>query len=167
MRAVTITWQAGNGEERALREMTVVSKFSTIAIAGLIAVGATGCGDDESTTPTTQTQTSATTRTAEQQETTRTGTDADNRETRESIDSAVADCEARADELGTIPAAALSAACQEVGDAVKRNLDNADENVDMALADAAKSCSDLAGSIPAGSAHDALSSLCETISSER
>jgi len=166
MRAVTITRQAGNGEERALREMTVVSKFSIIAIAGLIAVGVTGCGDDESTTPTTQTQTSATTQTAEQ-ETTRTGTDADSRETRESIDSAVADCEARADELGTIPAAALSAACQEVGDAVKRNLDNADENVDMALADAAKSCSDLAGSIPAGSAHDALSSLCETISTER
>lgn len=151
-----------------MRERNLVVKPLAIVLIGLFAVVVAGCGSDDETTS--DAQTSATTQ-SDAQTTTSTGTGTDttasSKETRESVDSAVADCEERADELGTIPGAALSAACQEVGDAVKRNLNDADENVDQALTDAAQSCRDLAGNIPAGSARDALDSLCQTISSER
>lgn len=146
-----------------MRKISLISKPWAVVLVGLIAIGIAGCGSDDETTSTTQTSTA--TQTGSQ-----TGSgesDSESRETRESIDNAVADCENQADELSAIPGAALSAACGEVGDAVKRNLNNADENVDQALTDAAQSCRDLAGNIPAGSARDALDSLCETISSER
>lgn len=143
-----------------MRGISVVSKFLAIALVSLVAVGIAGCGSDDESTSTSEAATAT-------QDTTQTSSGAGSEDTRESIDSAVSNCENQADELSAIPGAALSAACQEVGDAFKRNLDNADENVDQALSDAAKSCRDLAGNIPAGSARDALDSLCETISAER
>jgi hypothetical protein len=137
-----------------------VSRRGVVGLVAIVAIGIpfAGCGSDDETTS--SEQTGAATRTSGDS----TG---GNAETVQRIDSAVADCKEQADELSAIPAAALKTACGEVGDAFKRNLDDADQNVDQALTDAAKSCRDLAGNLPAGSASDSLSKLCDAIAEQR
>lgn len=143
-----------------MSEINKVSGRGALALLAVIAIGVpfAGCGsDDESTS---SEQAGAATQTSSDS----TG---GNAETEQRIDSAVSDCKEQADELSAIPAAALKTACGEVGDAFKRNLDDADQNVDQALVDAAKSCRDLAGNLPAGTAGDSLSELCDAIANER
>jgi hypothetical protein len=118
------------------------------AVAGLIVLLscgliAAGCGDDDETTTSTPVADDA------QQE----------------VDSAVQSCVDEAGDLGATAGAALEAACTTTGDTVITALNSGGEDAQQALADAESSCKSTISDLPPGDAQDALSALCDAISS--
>jgi hypothetical protein len=120
------------------------------AIAGLTvlfacALIAAGCGGDDETT--TATTTSA-------------GGDA-----AQSIDAAVKSCSDEAQQLGGAAGTALGSACTSVGNTAKQAASKGGSEAKQALSQAESSCKSAVGNLPSGQAQDALSKLCDAISS--
>ncbi len=117
--------------------------FATAAVLafGLIAAG---CGDDS--------------------ESTTTGTSAE-QSVEQTVDSAVDSCTDAARNLEGAAASAAEAACEQVGNALRQDLNAAGDDVDKAISEAAKTCEQEVGKLPSGGAQDALSSLCDSIES--
>ena len=124
-----------------------MKQHRSLAIAGVVGILvclllAAGCGDDDETTTTTG------------------GSSAE-----QSVDSAVSSCTDSAQQLGGAVGTALDAACKSVGDTAKQAASEGGEKAQQALSSAAKSCRSAVGSLPSGQAQDALSKLCDAISS--
>ena len=115
------------------------------AIAALLVcvIPMAGCGGDDDETTTTTSTSSATSE----------------------IDAAVQSCSDQAQQLGGAEGTALASACTSVGDTAKQALSSGGEEAEQALSQAASSCESEVGTLPAGEAQDALSSLCDAIKS--
>ena len=125
------------------------------AIAGLAALFAcaliaAGCGDDDSTSASTEATTSTSDGSAS-----------------EKVDAAVKSCSDTAGQIQPEAAgSALAAACTTVGDNAKQALSEGGDQVDQALAQVASSCKSSVGQLPDGDAQSALSDLCDAIAAE-
>ena len=118
-----------------------------VALAAVLACAllAGACGDSDETSTSTSTSAAGA---AEQ-----------------SIDAAVKSCNDQAQQLGGATGTALASACTSVGNTVKQALSAGGESVDQALSQAASSCKSAVGQLPSGQAQDALSQLCDAITS--
>ena len=116
--------------------------MATLAALFVCALIAAGCGDDETTT------TSSVGENAQQ-----------------TVDTAVTSCTDEAQQLGGAAGTALEGACTAVGDSATQAISAGGENVEQALSDAEKTCRSSVGQLPAGQAQDALTQLCDAISS--
>ena len=119
------------------------------AIAALTALFAcaliaAGCGDDDDETTTT---TSA------------------GESAKQTVDQAITSCSDQAQQLGGAAGTALEGACTAVGTEAKQAIDAGGENVKQALSKAEKSCKSAVAQLPSGQAQDALTQLCDAISS--
>ena len=72
---------------------------------------------------------------------------------------------AEAQQLGGAAGTALEGACTAVGTEANQAISEGGENVEQALSKAEKSCKSAVNQVPAGQAQDALSQLCDAISS--
>jgi len=115
----------------------------TLCVCALIAAG---CGDDDETTSSTTTSGSS--------------SDAE-----QSIDAAVKSCSDEAEKLGGTAGTALSSACTSVGSAAKQAASEGGSKAEAALAKAESTCKSAVSDLPSGQAQDALSKLCDAISS--
>ena len=113
----------------------------TLFVCALIAAG---CGDDDDETTTTTSAGDA---------------------AEEKIDAAVKSCSDEAQQLGGAAGTALGSACTSVGNTAKQALSSAGSDVKKALSQAESSCKSAVGNLPSGQAQDALSKLCDAISS--
>jgi hypothetical protein len=119
-------------------------RFYAIAALFACALIAAGCGDDDDETTTT---TSA------------------GESAQQSVDAAVQSCTDEAQQLGGAAGTALEGACTAVGTEANQAISAGGENVQQALSNAEKSCKNAVGQLPSGQAQDALSTLCDAISS--
>jgi lipid-binding SYLF domain-containing protein len=118
--------------------------YAAAALTALVACAliAAGCGDDDETT------------------TTSVGENA-----KQTVDTAVASCTDEANQLGGVAGTALEGACTAVGDEANRAISEGGENVKQALSKAEKSCKTAVSQLQSGQAQDALTQLCDAISS--
>lgn len=114
---------------------------AALLVSGLIAVG---CGDDDESTSTTGSTAQSATQT---------------------VDAAVKSCSDEAQQLGGAAGTALESACTSVGATAKQALSSGSANAQEALSKAEDSCSTAVDQLPSGEAQDALSQLCDSISS--
>jgi hypothetical protein len=117
-----------------------IAALTALFVCALIAAG---CGDDEETTTTTSPGESA----------------------QQSVDAAVTSCTDEAQQLGGAAGTALEGACTAVGTEANQAISAGGENVQQALSKAERSCKSAVGQLPSGQAQDALSNLCNAISS--
>jgi hypothetical protein len=118
----------------------IIGGLLTLFACALVAAG---CGDDDDTTTTTSAEGGA----------------------ESTIDAAVHSCSDEAQQLGGAAGTALGSACTSVGNAAKQALSSGGADVKQALSQAESSCKSAVGQLPSGQAQDALSKLCDAISS--
>ena len=118
-----------------------IAALTALFVCALIAAG---CGDDDDETTTT----------------TSVGENA-----QQTVDEAVTSCTDEAQQLGGAAGTALEGACTAVGTEANQAISAGGENVEQALSKAEKSCKSALGQLPSGQAQDALSSLCDAVSS--
>lgn len=114
---------------------------AALLICGLIAVG---CGDDDESTSTTGSTAESATQT---------------------VDAAVKSCTDEAQQLGGAAGTALASACTSVGNTAKQAVSSGSANAQEALSKAEDSCNTTVDQLPSGQAQDALTQLCDSISS--
>jgi hypothetical protein len=116
--------------------------LTALFVCALIAAGCGGDDDDETTTTTSPSAAAE-----------------------EKVDAAVQSCSDEAQQLGGTAGTALGSACTSVGDTANEALSTGGGDVKQALSQAENSCKSAVDQVPSGQAQDALSKLCDAISS--